>query len=117
MPETDKWIIQVREGLAIGGEVLMLRDETNALMDLQNLSAAMRIIGFNRNEEFSTETGNFVIVPPPFPATVPTAWEFSLTVEDVASLKTGTNQFEVLVADENSVLIGIIEGAIEKRKP
>ncbi len=117
MPELDKWIIPVREGFAIGGEILQLTDETDALMDVQNLSATMRIIGFNRNEQFSTESGNFVVVQPVFPATISTAWEFSLTFENVAALKNGTNQFEVLIADENDVLIGTIYGAIEKRKP
>ena len=114
--ELDKWIISAREGFAVGGEVLELLDETNALMNVENLSATMRILGFNRNEEFSTATGNFVIVPPLAPATVPTAWEFKLTVAQVQALVNGNNQFEVLIADENDVLIGELSGAIDKKK-
>lgn len=117
MTELDKWIIPVREGFAVGDEILSLSDENDELMDVQNLSATMRIIGFGRSEEFSTATDNFAIVPPISPATFPTAWEFGLTVEDVASLKNGNNEFEVLIADGNDVLIGTIYGVIEKRSP
>ncbi len=117
MSEQDRWIISAREGFAVGGEILELFDEDNELMDVQNLSATMRIIGFGRNEVFSTGSGNFVVVPPIAPATFPTAWEFGLTVEDVASLKNGNNEFEVLIADGSNVLIGTIYGAVEKRNP
>ena len=114
--ELDKWIISAREGFAVGDEVLELLDETNALMNVENLSATMRILGFNRNEEFSTATENFVVVLPTAPAIFSTAWEFKLSIAEVAMFKNGTNQFEVLIADENDVLIGELSGAIDKKK-
>ena len=114
--EQEKWIIQAREGFAVGGEIVELFDENNLPIELTNLSARMRILGFNRGEEFTTASGNFVVVPPVLPAIVPTAWNFKLTVADVAKLKVGGNQFEVLIVDQNNVLIGEMVGVIEKRK-
>ena len=112
----EKWIIEARDGFAVGGEIVELRDENNALINLQNLSATMRISGYGRNEEFSTTSGNFVFVPVVAPATYPTAWEFKMTAPQVAVLKPGKNEFEVLIADQAGVLVGSMFGAIEKRK-
>jgi hypothetical protein len=111
----DRWIINVWQGFAVGGEVLELLDENNELMNVENLSAKMRITGFNRDEEFSTGTGNFAVVPPVAPATFPTAWEFKLSVQEVNELKNGNNEFTLLIADENAVLVGEMYGTIVKR--
>ena len=112
----DQWIIQAREGFAVGGERLELRDESNALINLADLGVTLRITGWQRSEEFSLASGNFAVVPPVSPATYPTAWTFTLSVEDVTSLKSGRNDFEVLISDQDDILIGEFNGVIEKKK-
>lgn len=114
--ENTRWIIQARDGFAVGGEIVELFDENDVPINLQNLTATLRITNLNRGEEFSTATGNFTLVPPVAPATAPTAWEFKMSIEDVAKLKTGNSQYEVLIVDQNNILIGEIVGVIEKRK-
>lgn len=115
MATEDRWIIQAREGFAVGGETLELRDEGNVLMDLTDLGVTMRMTGWNSDAEFTIASGNFTLVAPVSPATVPTVWAFSMTVPNVAALKAGDNNFEVLISDQNDVLIGEISGTIQKR--
>ena len=108
----NTWLIEARQGFAVGNETLELFDENNALMDLTNLTATMRIDGFG---EVSTVSGNFVAVAPVLPATYATAWAFHLTVAQVNAITNGTHPFEVLIGDANTYLLGEILGEITKR--
>ena len=115
MATQPTWIIQAREGFAVGGETLEFQDASDVVMDLTDLSFTMRMTGYNRNDEFTIASGNFTLVPPVSPATVPTVCEFTMTVENVATLKKGDNNFELLIADQDDVLIGEMSGTIQKR--
>ncbi len=114
--EKDKWIIETRAGFSAGGDVLEFADETGALLDLTDLTATMRVSGWGREEEFTAANGNFVLLPFVAPATFASKWEFKLTVAEVESLKTGDNNFEVIIGDQNDNLIGFLGGTIRKRK-
>lgn len=117
MAENGKWNIDVREGFGFGGDFLDFVDDVNQPINITNLSPTMKISGYNRNDEFSVASGNFLVVPPIAPATFPTEWEFRLTAQQVGGLKIGNNEFEVIVTDQNNAIVADgIFGTIKKRK-